>query len=189
MAKSNGTKRIVVVLAPGFEEIEAITPIDVLRRAELEVVVAGVGSTSVTGSHGITIECDIEVSAIDSAPDAIVLPGGLPGAENLAKSDAVRKLSLAVRSRGGICAAICAAPALAFSAFGLLDGRTATCYPSFEEKFGASTPHSEERVVVDGDLVTSRGPGTALEFSLELVAQLGEEERSKILSQQMLSLA
>ncbi len=187
VARANDTKRIVVVLAPGFEEIEAVTPIDVLRRAGLEVVVAGVGSSSVTGSHGITIQCDVEVSAIDSIPDAIVLPGGLPGAENLANSDAVRELSLAVRSHGGICAAICAAPAVALSSFGLLDDRTATCYPGFEQKFGASTRHSDRRVVVDGDLVTSRGPGTALEFSLELVTQLCEEERSRVLAQHMLS--
>ena len=89
--------------------------------------------------------------------------GGLPGAENLGRSPAVRDLVLKVEANGGVCAAICAAPALAFARFGLLEGKNATCYPGFEEHFPESAHHSVERVVVDGRLVTSRGPGTALE--------------------------
>ena len=183
------SKKVVVVLAEGFEEIEAVTPIDVLRRAGLEVLVAGVGKIAITGSHGITFECDRELAAIDFVPDAIVLPGGLPGAANLGKSIAVRELSLAVHDAGGVCAAICAAPALTFAPFGLLCGRKATCYPSFEREFDSTTTHSEERVVVDGNVVTSRAPGTALEFSLQLVELLAEPGTAAQLHTQMLASA
>ena len=181
------SKKAIVVLATGFDEIEAVTPIDVLRRAGLEVLVAGVGASAITGSHGVTFECDRELESIDFVPDAIVLPGGLPGAANLGKSAAVRKLCLAVHDAGGLCAAICAAPALTFAPFGLLGGRTATCYPSFEREFDETTTHSEERVVVDGNVVTSRGPGTALEFSLRLVELLAEPGAAAQLQEQMLA--
>ena len=180
------TAQIVVVLAPGFEEIEAVTPIDVLRRAELDVTIAGVGATAICGSHGISYGCDTTIEKIDGVPDAIVLPGGLPGSDNLARSNAVRDLVLAVREKGGVCAAICAAPAVAFASFGLLEGKRATCYPGLEHLFGESTTHSEERVVVDGQLVTSRGPGTALEFSLQLVAMLASESCAAELREGML---
>jgi 4-methyl-5(b-hydroxyethyl)-thiazole monophosphate biosynthesis len=179
-------KRVVVVLATGFEEIEAATPIDVLRRAELHVTVAGVGGTAVRGAHGLTYQCDVAIEALDGTPDAILLPGGLPGAENLGKSPAVEALSKRVYENGGICAAICAAPALTFAPFGLLDGRTATCYPSFETQFNDSTTHSKERVVVDGNIVTSQGPGTSLEFSLKLVEILASPETARTVAQGML---
>jgi 4-methyl-5(b-hydroxyethyl)-thiazole monophosphate biosynthesis len=183
------SKRVVVVLAPGFEEIEAVTPVDVLRRAELDVVLAGVGGTVVRGAHGVSYECDIALDAIHDTPDAIVLPGGLPGAQNLGRSDAVQTLAKRVNDKGGVCAAICAAPAFTFAKFGLLDGRTATCYPSFEQEFDRSTTHSEERVVVDGNIVTSRGPGTALEFSLKLAEILVSKDCAEALRNRMLAPA
>jgi len=181
------SKQVVVVLAEGFEEIEAVTPIDVLRRAGLDVVVAGVGATAVRGAHGVTYQCDVALEEIRSTPGAIVLPGGLPGAENLGKSEAVKELTLKVHKGGGICAAICAAPPLTLAKYGLLDDRTATCYPSFEKEFGPSTKHSEERVVVDGNIVTSRGPGTALEFSLKLAAILAGSAMAEEVQGQMLA--
>jgi len=180
-------KQVVVVLAEGFEEIEATTPIDVLRRAGLEVVVAGVGAKAVRGAHGVTYQCDATLEEIKSTPGAIVLPGGLPGAENLGKSGAVKELTLKVHKSGGICAAICAAPPLTLGRYGLLDGRRATCYPSFEKEFGSSTKHSEDRVVVDGNIITSRGPGTALEFSLKLAAMLAGTSMSEEVQNQMLA--
>jgi 4-methyl-5(b-hydroxyethyl)-thiazole monophosphate biosynthesis len=180
-------EQIVVVLAPGFEEIEAVTPIDVLRRAGLDVVVAGVGATAVQGSHGVTYQCDVALEDIQSTPRAIVLPGGLPGSENLGKSGAVKELTLKVHENGGICAAICAAPAFTLAKFGLLNGRTATCYPSFEKEFDSSTKPSEDRVVVDGNIVTSRGPGTSLEFSLKLAGILAGPSAEKELQDQMLA--
>lgn len=181
------SEQIVVVLAEGFEEIEAVTPIDVLRRAGLDVLVAGVGATAVRGAHGVTYQCDVALEEIQSTPGAIVLPGGMPGAENLGKSEAVKELTLRVHESGGICAAICAAPALTLAKFGLLDGRTATCYPSFEKEFDPSTKHSEDRVVVDGNIVTSRGPGTSLEFSLKLAAILAGPTTAEQLKGQMLA--
>ena len=129
------SEQVVVVLATGFEEIEAATPIDVLRRAGVDVVVAGVGATAVQGAHGVTYQCDTALEEIKTTPRAIVLPGGLPGAENLGKSGAVKEMSLKVHESGGICAAICAAPALTFAKFGLLNDCTATCYPTFEKEF------------------------------------------------------
>ncbi len=179
-------EQVVVVLAHGFEEIEAVTPIDVLRRAGLDVVVAGVGATAVQGAHGVTCQCDVALEEIQSTPRAIVLPGGLPGAENLGKSAAVKELTLKVHDSGGICAAICAAPALTLAKFGLLDGCTATCYPTCEKEFDPSTKHSEDRVVVDGNIVTSRGPGTSLEFSLKLAAILAGPTTAEQLKGQML---
>jgi len=179
--------QIVVVLAEGFEEIEAVTPIDVLRRAGLDVVIAGVGATAVQGAHGVTYQCDVALEDIQSTPRAIVLPGGLPGSENLGKSGAVKELTLRVHESGGICAAICAAPAYTLAKFGLLDGRTATCYPSFEKEFDSSTKPSEDRVVVDGNIVTSRGPGTSLEFSLKLAEILAGADTAKELQDGMLA--
>jgi len=180
------SEQVVVVLAEGFEEIEAITPIDVLRRAGLDVVVAGVGTTTVEGAHGVTYQCDIALEEIRFTPRAIVLPGGLRGAENLAKSGAVKQLTLDTYKSGGICAAICAAPALTLAKFGLLDDCTATCYPTFEKEFDSSTKHSEDRVVVDGNIVTSRGPGTSMEFSLMLASILAGPATADQLQNEML---
>ena len=119
------------------------------------------------------------MGSITDTPDLIVLPGGLPGSENLGNSHEVRALTQKVHDNGGICAAICAAPALTLAKFGLLDDRTATCYPSFEKHFNASTVHSEERVVVDGTITTSRGAGTSMEFALCLVAQMAGEAKAE----------
>ena len=180
-------KTAVIVLADGFEEIEAVTPIDMLRRADVKVTVAGVGGTTIRGSHGLAFECDARLESIDQVPDLIVLPGGLPGSENLGKSHEVRTLTQKVHDNGGICAAICAAPALTLAGFGLLDDRTATCYPSFEKHFSASTTHSEERVVIDRGIVTSRGAGTSMEFALSLVALLAGEARAEELRKGVLA--
>ena len=98
-------KQVVVVLADGFEEIEAVAPIDVLRRAGLDVTVAGLDGTAIRGSHGVTYLCDAELGAVDGTPDAIVLPGGLPGSTNLGESEAVKRLTQKVHESGGICAA------------------------------------------------------------------------------------
>ena len=116
-----------------------------------------------------------------------MLPGGLPGSENLGKSGAVKDLTLKVHESGGICASLCAGPAYTLAKFGLLNGRTATCYPSFEKEFDASTKPSEARVVVDGNIVTSRGPGTSLEFSLKLAEILAGPSTAKELQDQMLA--
>lgn len=164
-------KKVVVLLADGFEEVEAITPIDFLRRAGCDVTVAGVSGKSVTGSHGIRVTADAEVRECVDTYDAVVVPGGMPGATHVAESGAAVDLIKRTELEGGLVAAICAAPAVVLSPNGFLDGKKATCYPGFERGFG-DTEYSDERVVVDGRVVTSRGPGTAAEFALTLVRLL-----------------
>lgn len=178
-------KKILVVLADGCEEIEAVTPIDVLRRAGFDVTAAGVGSVSVLGAHGIRIAADLEIGAYKDIPAAIVLPGGMPGASNLAASAAVAAMIQKVHGSGGIVAAICASPAVVLAPLGLLDGKSATCYPGFENRLGASVKHSAERVVRAGNVITSRGPGTALEFSLAIVEALAGGPAAEVLKDQM----
>ncbi len=169
------TKRAVVFLADGFEEVEAVTPIDFLRRAGVDVVIAGVESREIRGSHGIVIQADVIADEILTVPDAVVLPGGMPGSKNLADSAAVRQLTMDVNTAGGLIGSICAGPAVALASFGLLDGRRFTCYPGFEERVPGGF-FSGDRVVVDGNIVTSRGAGTAAEFALELVRSLAGDE-------------
>lgn len=176
---------ICVLLATGFEEIEAITVIDVLRRAELEVTILGVGGETISGAHGLQVETDQSLEdGLSLQWDAVVLPGGLPGATNLRDNPQVIELVRSTHSAGGKLAAICAAPIVLGSA-GVLQGRRATCYPGFEDGLeGAEC--SEERVVVDGNLTTSRGPGTSLDFALSLVAQLKDQESADTLREGML---
>ncbi len=181
-------KRVLIVLAEGFEEIEAITPADVLRRAGLEVVIAGLEDTVVTGSHGITVRADILLQEAGASFDAIVLPGGLPGAENLSKSEPLRAFLEKSYANGKHIGAICAAPALVLASTTILKGRSATCYPGFEEKFDDSTRFSSERVVIDSNVTTSRGPGTAMEFALSLVQSLIGGGKATELADQMLVL-
>jgi len=182
-------KNVLIVLAEGFEEIEAITPIDVLRRAGLGVTTAGVGGTEITGAHGITVVTDTMIGEIEALPDAIVLPGGMPGAENLSKSDPLREILKRMNDKGRPIGAICAAPAVALAPTGILDGRKATCYPGFENRFGQAVVFSSDRVVIDGHITTSRGPGTALEFALALAGQLAGSAMQEELSEGMLARA
>jgi 4-methyl-5(b-hydroxyethyl)-thiazole monophosphate biosynthesis len=167
------TPRVLVPLAEGFEEIEAVTVVDLLRRAGIEVSTASLAGVRVTGSHGITIEADMAIDdALAADFDMIVLPGGMPGAEHLKRDARVIALLRRFASDGRYTAAICAAPGVLAHA-GLLDGRRATSFPGFLRADSApGIALSEAPVVVDGRLVTSRGPGTAIEFSLALVELL-----------------
>ncbi len=179
-------KRVVVPLAPGFEEIEAVTVIDVLRRAEIEVITASLDPGPVRGAHGITVIADLDIDALPQSEfDMVVLPGGLPGAEHLTNDRQVQTLLRRTIDSGGRVAAICAAP-MAFGPSGLAAQRTTTCYPGFENRF-EQAKQVENRVVIDGPLITSRGPGTALEFALELVGLLAGEETAAKLESAMLT--
>ncbi len=172
-------KRVVVLLSSGFEEIEAIAVIDVLRRADFDVVVASVGVTgaTVTGSHRIEVTADIAMAALPAEPvDAVVLPGGMPGAENLAASRAVLDLVRQTWMEGGLVAAICAAP-IVLEAAGLLRGRRVTSHPSVQARL-TSAQYTGARVEMDERIVTSKGAGTALEFALALVTQLGFPDKA-----------
>lgn len=179
-------KKVLIVLADGFEEIEAVTCIDVLRRAEIDVKTAGLTGKSVNGAHGIKVEADITLENYDGTADCVVLPGGMPGSKNLQNSKKVTEIVKKMNSEGKWVTAICAAPALALAQAGVLEGKRATCYPGFENNFSSSTKFSVDSVVVDGNVVTSRGPGTALEFALELTAKLAGKEIAQNLRQGML---
>lgn len=174
--------RVLIPLAEGFEELEAVTIIDLLRRAGIEVVTAGLADGPVTGSRRTVIIPDSTLDAErDQDFDLVVLPGGLPGADHLDADPRVHRILQRHHAEGRFTAAICAAPKVLASA-GLLDGRSATSYP------GAFAPADYPRVelieapvVVDGQVVTSVGPGTAMDFALKLIELLaGSETRAGV---------
>jgi 4-methyl-5(b-hydroxyethyl)-thiazole monophosphate biosynthesis len=162
-----------VLLAAGFEEIEAVTVVDLLRRAGIEVRTAALGPRDVTGSHGIALTADLALDSVD--PDdfeMIVLPGGLPGADHLKADARVIAMLRRFAAAGRYTAAICAAPGVLAHA-GLLEGRAATSYPGFLRADSApGLKLRQDPVVIDGHVVTSRGPGTAMEFGLALIELL-----------------
>lgn len=170
--------RVLVPVADGFEEIEAVTAIDILRRADVEVVVAGLAPGPATGSHGITITPDCTLDeALSQDFDMVMLPGGLPGADNLERDERVTRLIQQMAGAGKYTAAICAAPKV-LAAAGVLDGRRATSYPGFlsaDRTPGLSV--TDEIVEQDDKVITSRGPGTALDFALALVENLTGRRR------------
>jgi len=187
---------VLVFIANGSEEIEALGTVDVLRRAGLRVVVASVHeSTEVTMSRGIRVIADTTVSnLLATSPDhmyqAIVVPGGMPGASNIASCKAAKDLTLAQYKAGSYVTAICAAPAVALLAWGLLDeaGMRATCHPGFEERLREKGVFAEGRVVVHERIITSRGPGTAIEFALSIVTALCGKEAATNVAGPMLPL-
>ncbi len=171
---------IIVLLADGFEEIEALTPVDMLRRAGLTVKTVGISGKTVSGAHGIAVVCDLLPDEVDlSLVNTVILPGGMPGTPNLYDSDFTEKAVRDVLERGGRVAAICAAP-LILGRYDLLNKKAATCYPGFEnELVGAYV--TDQSVITDGQITTARGMGVALEFSEELISLiLGEEKAEEI---------
>ena len=179
------TKSIGVLFTDGFEEIEGITIVDVLRRADFDVILIGVNGTYITGSHGICVKTDRDISNVsDVELDAVVLPGGMPGAANLADNQQVLSLLQGISQQNKKIGAICAAP-IALQAAGLLDGKKITCYPTFEERIPLAV-YTGERVTIDGNIITGKGVGAALKFSLKLVEIFGKPERAEELSHQMI---
>jgi 4-methyl-5(b-hydroxyethyl)-thiazole monophosphate biosynthesis len=180
-------KRVLVPLAPGFEEIEAVTIIDILRRADVHVTVAGTAAGPTTGSRGIVIVPDTTLHSVaDARFDMIVLTGGGPGTDNLRRDPRIARLVKAQIDRGEYVAAICAAPTVLGDA-GLLAGRRVTSYPSYQSQL-ADAEYRTDRVVVDGRLITSRSPGTALEFALTLVEHLVGSAVSQRIAADVLAL-
>jgi protein deglycase len=174
------SQRALVPLAPGFEEIEAVTIIDVLRRGGVEVVLAALDQAgNVTGAHGIVLATSTTCAAVMAEPfDLVVLPGGEPGATHLAGHAGLAALLRARAAAGAPIGAICAAPKV-LAAAGVLRDRVATSYPSVEAALRqAGARYQTARVVRDGAIVTSRGPGTALEFALALLELLGQAARA-----------
>jgi 4-methyl-5(b-hydroxyethyl)-thiazole monophosphate biosynthesis len=177
----NPRHRALIILADGFEEIEAVTPIDILRRADVEVIVAGLDKLSVTGARGVTVQADVLLADFAGRVDAVILPGGMPGAANLAASAVVKSILMETAAKNGLIAAICAAPAVILASMGLLKGRQATCYPGMEEYFPADVRYTGQSVTVDGKIITAAGVGAALKFSLVLAEMLvGKEVAGRV---------
>jgi protein deglycase len=172
---------IYVFLAEGFEEIEAIAPIDIFRRAGIDVVTVSISSTKeVLGAHAITVLADNLFDETDfNFNDLLFLPGGMPGTKNLDSHDGLKKLLKFQVELGRGVAAICAAPSI-LGKMGLLQGREAICYPGFEDQLLGATL-STEKIVRSGEVNTAKGAGVAIQFALALVGQLkGESEASRI---------
>lgn len=175
-------KRTAILLAEGFEEVEALTAVDLLRRAKItcDMVALGPGET-VTGSHGISVRADRSFAAADfSGYDGLILPGGMPGTSNLAGDERVLALLRDFAAKGKLTAAICAAPTVLAKA-GLLEGRKAVCYPGMEDRLAGALP-AGGAVAEDGTVLTSRGVGTAIDFALALVRYLDSPETAEALA-------
>lgn len=171
---------IYCFLANGFEEIEALAAVDILRRAELPVKLVGVGGSEITGSHGITVKTDIEEKDVTTDDmELVILPGGMPGTLNLEKSPIV-KASVAYCADNGIkIGAICAAPSI-LGHMGILKGRRATCFPGFETQLDCAK-YTGAPVTVDGNIITAKGMGCAVEFGLALLSEIMGDERSALM--------
>lgn len=173
---------VLVPLAQGCEELEAVTIIDLLVRAGVEVVSAGLTAEPVVASRGVVILPQITLDeALQRDFDMVVLPGGLPGADNLNDDPRIQQLIKKMAAEGRYTAAICAAPKVLANA-GVLSGKQATSYPGFLDKMGlADVRYSEQAVVQDGKVITSRGPGTAMVFALTLIENLlGKAKRDEV---------
>lgn len=177
--------KVLLPLADGFEEVEAVTIIDVLRRAGIEVTVAGLHSGPVEGAHRVKVVPDAPIGTI--APDdfdMIVLPGGQPGSDNLNADERVRGLIQDFHKKGKLIGAICAAPYV-LAAAGILDGKRATSFPAYSGKLGGAI-YQEKNVVEDGKIMTSRGPGTAVCFALAIVEKLVGKQKADTVKAAML---
>lgn len=174
-------KKVYVFLADGFEDIEALIPVDVLRRGGVEVVTVSTVEDSqiATSAHGVQVVADamIDECTFDDA-DLLLLPGGMPGASNLYECNAVRQAVLNQHRQQKRIAAICAAPAVVLAQTGVLDGRRATCYPGFEQLL-TKAEYTADLVTVDGHVTTAEGPAAALPFAYELLSQLVDAETSR----------
>jgi len=181
------TTRAVIAVADGVEDLECVTLIDVLRRAEIEVVVASIeGRRMITCARGTRLTADtMLVDVLAQEFDLVVLPGGMPGALRLAEHEPLAERVREQAKAGRLFAGICAAPAVALQQYGVLKQRRLTCYPSFSDRLSGCT-FVDEPVVVDGNCITSQGPGTALEFALTLVEQLRGKGTRKQVAEAML---
>ena len=201
--------KVIILLAPGFEEVEALTPADYLRRAEIEVCTAAVYNSAgaagnlagiprlVTGSHDISVIADTALHELadqgrlePSFWDAVIVPGGMPGSTNLAASEQTGEFLKSMAREKKWIFSICAAPAVVLAPLGLLEGRNFTCYPGHEEKVKGAN-WREDRVVPDNSpgcfgLITSRGAGTAGEFSAAIIAALLSEDAARQISEKVL---
>ncbi|QQO08942.1 DJ-1 family glyoxalase III [Breznakiella homolactica] len=178
-------KNVVLFLAQGFEEVEAVTPVDYLRRAGVAVHIAAVGEDLlVTGARGISVQADStledlkkEGRLVPSGWDGVLIPGGMPGASNIAASGDACGFIKDMAAKGKLVSAICASPAVVLAPLGILQGRRFTCFPGMEGSV-TGAQWSEDRVVTDGTIVTSRGPGTAAEWAVTMAEILAGPDKA-----------
>lgn len=177
-------KKVALMLAEGFEEIEALTVVDILRRGDINCLMISLKEKFVTGSHGIKVEADEILSDDIKEFDMIILPGGMPGSANLRDSEKLEKIVKEMYFNDKKIAAICAAP-IALERYGIIKGKNITSYPNslINEK---EVNYKEDKVVVDKNIITSRGPATAMDFGYELLRQLGEVDKAEKLEIGML---
>ncbi len=180
-----GNKRAAIFLAPGFEEIEALTVVDVLRRVKIEIDMISIDAISVTGSHGITITADRLIEDVDEDQyDILILPGGMPGTKNLEKNAQLQDMVSHFYHEKKWIAAICAAPTILGHA-GYLEGRMTCVYPGYEEELLGATI-MQDAVVKDGNIITGRGMGCSIPFALAIVAELAGEETANAVKEKIL---
>ena len=175
---------VYIFLADGFEEIEALAPLDIMRRANIDVLTVGVTGEYVTGSHNITVKADILPEKVDySILDCVILPGGLPGTTNLEKDERVQNAIDYASENNKLICAICAAPSI-LGHKGLLAGKEATCYPGFEDSFEGGK-YVKQSVVKCDNFITSDGMGSAYKFGFEITAELTSKETAKKIKEQI----
>lgn len=180
------SRKVLVAIADGTEELEAVTIIDVLRRVKADVTVASVGNKQVKTSRCVNLVADALISeCVGNVYDLIALPGGMPGAEHLRDSSQLTDMLKEQAESGRLYAAICASPTVVLKPHGLLKDKKATCYPSLLSEI--ENPQ-QAKVVVDGNCITSQGPATALEFALKLVELLFDEQKSREVANAMLAI-
>ena len=170
--------KVAVLLAEGFETIEALTTVDILRRAGVECHTFAIKNQEVTTSHHITLKADKIFNEEIKDYDVVVLPGGMPGAVNLRDDERVINLLKEFNSKNKIIAAICAGP-ISLGKAGISEGKNVTCYPGFEDQLG-NCNYQEELVVVDGNIITGRGPAAAIPFAFEILKQIAPEKVEEI---------
>lgn len=177
---------IYLFLADGFEEMEAITIVDILRRASLEIQTVSItDNLAVKSSHNVVIQADKTFNQIDTGNiQAAILPGGMPGATNLYNHSGLKQFILKLNDSKTLLAAICAAP-FVLGQFGILRGKNAICYPGFESKL-IEANITNQNVVADGNVITSKGPGTAIEFALKIVETLKDKKQVETLKSDMI---
>ena len=171
--------KVAIMIANGCEEIEALTVVDILRRASIDIDMVSIADgKDVVSSHRIAFVCDRTIDEINKDEyDGVILPGGMPGTENLRADERVADIVKSYFADGKLVAAICAAPSV-LGDLGVLDGKRATCHPGFEDRLGKAS-FTEDSVAVDGNVITSRGMGTAIDFGLAILDYLGDGSKTK----------